>query len=178
MSHLKEIMCAKCITLQNLATLTGLSYPTLWRLVKEDSFETSFKSTQQKIASALGVSVRDIVYGKDMPQITEKEKEEMKNKIVETEVIKATEHLARLLRNYSESELYLHITIFTKDKECMDDDFKGEVPDYYSYRLNDLSVGEVDVGETLMNDSGRIYYADVDGKAYIKKVVPYHSKEA
>lgn len=166
MNYLKDLMDAKGITPIELAEMTGISVSNIRLMLNDNRYETAFKSTQMKIADALGVSVCDLVKGG----------KRMKDTILETEIKKATEHLARLLRNYSESELYLHVTIFTKDKECMDDDFKGEVPDYYSYRLNDLSVGEVDVGETLMTDSGRIYYAGVDGQAYIKKVVPYHQK--
>ena len=176
MSHLAEIMNARGITPDELSRLTGLTYPTIWRLLKNDCFDTAFKSTQQKIAAVLGVSVRDIIYGKDAKAITEKEKEEMKNKIVETEVIKATEHLARVLRTYYPEPMHLHISIFTREvnAKIAEDNCEG-TPDYYSLRV--APCDEDEIGEYIINHTARAYYtSDECGNEKIVQTVPYYKR--
>ena len=176
MSHLKVIMNARGITPDELSRLTGLTYPTIWRLLKNDCFETAFKSTQQKIAAVLGVSVRDIIYGKDAKAITEKEKEEMKNKIVETEVIKATKHLARVLRTYYPEPMYLNIAIFTRDKvaKCDEDNCEG-LPDYYDAKV--AYDGTDEVGDTVFRTTAKAYYtSDKCGNEKIVKTAPYYKR--
>lgn len=159
MSNLSKIMYARGLTPNDLATLTGLTYPTIWRLLKNDCYETAQKSTQQKIAAALGVSVRDIIYGKEAQAVTEKEKAEVKRKIVETEVIKATEHLLLTLRNYYPEPMHLHISIFTKDSADTD---------YYDARV---TSGD-DTEEVLVDKSALVSVKD--GK--IADTVPYYKR--
>ena len=162
MNYLKAYTEAVGITPNKLSQLSGVTKERCRQLINEGTIGNAHRDTQKKIADALGVTVRDLVKGSST----------MKNKLIEAEIKKATEHLARLLRNYSDSELYFHLTLFTKDTQCADDDMPGEVPDFYSYRLADLK--EEEDGKTIMTDSGRIYYADVDGEEYIKKVMSYH----
>lgn len=97
----------------------------------------------------------------------------MNKQILDTEISKAVEHLARLLRNASDKELYCHMTIFTRDKGAGFESMGDEIPDYFDYRLSDLTPEGDHINETIVNKSGAIYYADVDGEAYIKKVMPY-----
>lgn len=165
MNNLKAITESRGITPIELSKMSGVSLTRVRQLIKDGTIDTAFKSTQNKIAKALGVTVRDLVKGGN----------KVKENIIKAEIAKATEHLARLLRNYSDEELYLHITVFTRDKECECDDFQNEVPDYFDYRLAILMPEDVtgDIAETIVNKSGLIYYSDVGGEAYIKKVIPY-----
>ena len=159
MSHLKEIIYARGLTPDDLARLTGLTYPTIWRLLKNDCYETAHKKTQQKIASVLGVSVKDIIYGKDAKAVTERERAEVKRKIIETEVIKATEHLLLTLRNYYPDPMHLHISIFTKDSDNTD---------YYDARV---TSGD-DTEEVMVDKSALVSVKD--GK--ITDTVPYYKR--
>lgn len=165
MNNLKAITESRGITPVELSKQSGVSLTRVRQLIKEGTIDTAFKSTQNKIAKALGLTVKELVGGSDT----------MKDKIIKAEIEKATEHLARLVRNYSDEELYLHITIFSRDNEIADEDYPNEVPDYFSYRLATLTPEDADgdIAQTLCNESGRIFYSDVDGESYIRKVVPY-----
>ena len=176
MSHLNEIMYSRGLTAQDLARISGLTYQTIWRLLKNDGFEFAQKATQQKIAAVLGVTVRDIIYGKDAEKISEEEKAEVKKKIVEAEVIKATEHLLLVLRNYYPEPMHLHISIFTRDVDSKleGDNCEGE-PDYYSMRI--ATVEGTQIGETVIKKSARVYYAsDREGNEKIIKTFPFTAK--
>ena len=161
MSHLNEIMYSRGLTAQDLARISGLTYQTIWRLLKNDSFEFAQKATQQKIAAVLGVTVRDIIYGKDAQKITEEEKAEVKKKIVEAEVIKATEHLLLVLRNYYPEPMHLHMTIFTKETDDTD---------YYDARVTDMNEY---IGESVLIDKSAFVKVS-DGK--IVETIPYYKR--
>ena len=161
MSHLNEIMYSRGLTAQDLARISGLTYQTIWRLLKNDGFEFAQKATQQKIAAVLGVTVRDIIYGKDAEKISEEEKAKAKKKIVEAEVIKATEHLLLVLRNYYPEPMHLHISLFTKDADGLD---------YYDARVTDMNE-EPDTN-ILIDKTALVKVSD--GK--IVETIPYYKR--
>ena len=161
MSHLNEIMYSRGLTAQDLARISGLTYQTIWRLLKNDGFEFAQKATQQKIAAVLGVTVRDIIYGKDAEKISEEEKAEVKKKIVEAEVIKATEHLLLVLRNYYPEPMHLHISLFTKDAYGLD---------YYDARVTDMY--EEPDANVLIDKTALVKVSD--GK--IVETIPYYKR--
>ena len=161
MSHLNEIMYSRGLTAQDLARISGLTYQTIWRLLKNDGFEFAQKHTQQKIASVLGVTVRDIIYGKDAEKISEEEKAKVKKKIVEAEVIKATEHLLLVLRNYYPEPMHLHISLFSNEADGLD---------YYDARVTDMNEEpdtNVLIGKTVLVKVS-------DGK--IVETIPYYKR--
>ncbi len=147
MSYLKEILEAKGITMHDLAEMTGNAYSCITVMLKNDSYAFSHKKTQKKIADALGFTPNEIINGG----------EEMKRKLIEAEVIRATEHLARLLRTYYPDPMHCHITIFTRDNNDLD---------YYDVRVDDMEEEQ----EFLVDRSALIQYNE-DGK--IAEVVPY-----
>ena len=166
MSNLSKIIYARGITPNDLATLTGLTYPTIWRLLKNDCYATAQKSTQQKIAAVLGVSVSELVKGG----------KRMKNKILEAEVRKAIEHLTTALHKYTDEPMYLSLAIFTKDKTVRTETDPEGIPDYYTVRsyvadteqehtADDLFVPK----ETVIDESARVYY----GEEGIRQVIPF-----
>ena len=161
MSHLNEIMYSRGLTAQDLARISGLTYQTIWRLLKNDCYDTAQKHTQQKIAAVLGVSVRDIIYGKEAQAVTERGKAEVKRKIVETEVIKATEHLLLVLRNYYPEPMHLHISLFTKEADGLD---------YYDARVTDLNE---DPDANILIDKSALVRVS-DGK--IVETIPYYKR--
>ena len=163
MSHLKEIMYARGVSLKDLALLADLTYPTVWGLIKDDRYEFAQKKTQQKIAAVLGVTVRDIIYGKDAEKITEEEKAKVKKKIVEAEVIKATEHLLLVLRNYYPEPVHLHMTIFTKDADDLD---------YYDARVDDTTE-ELPENRIIVDKTAMVKFGE-DGK--ILETIPYYKR--
>ena len=136
MSILKELMHSRGITSQILARKTGLTYQTIWRLLKNDSYEFAQKETQRLIATALGVTVRDIVYGKDADPKSEEEKAEMKRKIAEAEIKRGVEHIINALNKYSADPMYLSLAIFTRDNTLKCDGDPDGTPDFYSLRVH------------------------------------------
>ena len=167
MSYLKEILEAKGITMHDLAEMTGNAYSCITVMLKNDSYAFSHKKTQKKIADALGFTPNEIINGG----------ESMKKKLIGAEVIRATEHLARLLRTYYPDPMYLSLAIFTKDNTAKSDGDPDGIPDYYSVRVhssdteyeenidNDTFVPK----ETLINETARVYYGE-DG---IRTVIPF-----
>ncbi len=177
MSFLSEIMKSRGLTSQDLARITGLTYQTIWRLLKYHSFEFAQKETQQKIATALGVTVRDIIYGKDLDEVSDEEKADMKRKIAEAEIKRGVEHILNALNKYSADPMYLSLSIFTKDNTLKCDGDPDGTPDYYTLRAyaSDTEYDEsVDKDtfvpkETLINEAARVYYGE-DG---IRTVIPF-----
>ena len=145
MSYLKEILEAKGITMHDLAEMTGNAYSCITVMLKNDSYAFSHKKTQKKIADALGFTVSEIINGG----------ESMKKKLIEAEVIRATEHLARLLRTYYTDPMHCHITIFTRDNNGLDY-YDARVDDGNEHKIVDRAA-DIRIGE--------------DGK--ITEVVPY-----
>lgn len=165
MSHLNEIIDAKGITKHQLADISGVSYTSITLIVKKDNYEYCTKETQKKIAKALGFTVNEIINGG----------EGMKRKLLETEVRKATEHLARLLRIYSADPMYLNLTVFTRDAEAktLEDNCEG-LPDYYGIRCHEAS--DVEGIVPTISESARVYYTDSDGIEKIGKVFKYEKE--
>lgn len=163
MNTLKAITEARGITPVELSKMSGVCLTRVRDLIRDGTIGTAQKSTQLKIANALGLTVKELVGGGD----------KVKNKVIQAEIARATEHLARLLRNYSDKELYLHITLFTKDKECAETE--NDIPDYFSYRLANLvpEDSDGDIAETICKQDGLIHYTNVDGEEFIRSVVPY-----
>ena len=145
MSYLKEILEAKGITMHDLAEMTGNAYSCIIVMLKNDSYAFSHKKTQKKIADALGFTPNEIINGG----------EEMKRKLIEAEVIRATEHLARLLRTYYPDPMHCHVTIFTRDNNDLDY-YDARVDDGNEHKIVDRAA-DIRIGE--------------DGK--IAEVVPY-----
>lgn len=168
MNNLKTIMEARNITPLQLSEMTGLAVTNIRRILQEDSYSTSKKSTQQIIAAALGVTVRELVQGG----------KRMKKKILEAEVRSAVEALVKALRNYSDEGLYLSFFTFTHDTDSIDEDNPNEVPDYYSIRIlkpfeeeDDMEDADEDI-DYIFIESGRIFYSKEDGEEGIRKVIP------
>ena len=145
MSYLKEILEAKGITMHDLAEMTGNAYSCITVMLKNDSYAFSHKKTQKKIADALGFTPNEIINGG----------EEMKRKLIEAEVTRATEHLARLLRTYYPDPMHCHITIFTRYNNDLD---------YYDARVDDGN------DRKIVDRAADIRIGE-DGK--ITEVVPY-----
>lgn len=145
MSYLKAIVEAKGLTMHELADMSGLAYSSITVMLKTDNYEFAHKSTQKKLADVLGFTVNEIIHGG----------EEMKRKLIESEVIKATEHLTRLLRTYYPDPMHCHITIFTRDNNDLD---------YYDARVDDGN------DRKIVDRAADIRIGE-DGK--IAEVIPY-----
>lgn len=159
MSYLKEIIKAKGLTEKQVAELSGITHPTLWRLCKENTYQFAQKNTQIKIADALGVTVREIIEGESI----------MKQKLVETEVTQAVEHLASVLRKNYKEPMHLHMTIFTRDAIGL----RGETnnkPDYF-----DIRVGDGADLEDRIIDKSALIVRDADTEKIVQ-TVPYYKR--
>lgn len=84
----------------------------------------------------------------------------MKNKILETEITSAAEHLAQVLRSYSGRPMRCDLTIRTREGEKD----KYFIVAYYS--------DETD--ENALTEGGRIYYED--GTDKIAKIEPFYGE--
>ena len=173
MNNLKSIMEARNITPNQLSEMTGLAVTNIRRILQEDSLATATKPTQQTIAAALGITVRELVEGGT----------DMKKKILEAEITNAVQTLTKALRKYSDEGLYLSFFTFTRDKDSVEDGKPNDIPDYYSIRVlkpfedeDDMYDADEDI-EYIFNESGRIFYSTVDGEEGIRKVIPYGRKE-
>lgn len=164
MNNLKAIMEARCLTATDLSQMTGISVSNIRRLMEEDHIETAYKHTQQMVAAALGLTVRDLVVGG----------EDMKNKILEAEVTKTIQSLVKALRKYSDEGLYISFFAFTHDTDSADT--PGDVPDYYSIRIHKAEEDELGDFDNIYNEAGRIFYSVVDGEEGIRKVIPYRKE--
>lgn len=163
MNNLEQIMNAKNITPIELAKLTGISAANIRRLIKEGELEYCRKSTVTKLAAALGVTVRELVKGG----------ERMKNKVLDAEVTKHVEALAKALRSYTDEPMYLNLTIFTRDKEChLEGDPEG-IPDYYDVRTHEADIEDVEDIDCTFSRTARVYYALDDHEELIRTVIPY-----
>ena len=118
MNYLAEYMNAKGITPTELSEMSGISANNIGLMMKREDISRSFNYTQRAIANALGITVSELVNGGD----------EMKNKILETEIRKHAEALSVALRKYTNEPLYLRLTLFTRDVQVADD--KEHVPDF------------------------------------------------
>ena len=156
MNYLTAIMEARGITPKELAEKTGIAVNTIRNLMKSNRLDTAYTYTKTALAEALGVSVCDLVKGG----------ENMRKKILETEVTKAAEHLAKVLRDFSGEPMYMNITVFSRDVECKVDGDPDGLPDYYSIIVHDADTEYDENPEGYiprsieLSKSGRIYYGD------------------
>ena len=161
MNYLKSIMEMRNITTVELSKLSGISSQEIRRLCEGDYMSHARKDTQKLLADALNVTVRELVKGS----------EEMKEKIVYTEVKKAAEHLASTIRKYYPEQIYVDVVLFTHENPDAYDDEVGKDIDYYSIRVTTAdSDSDVELPVVpFISESGRIVYDD-EG---IRKVVPF-----
>ena len=156
MNNLTAYMDARGITPKELSEKTGISINNIRRLMNTGNLESAYTYTKTAIAEALGVSVCDLVKGG----------ENMKKKILETEVTKAAEHLAKVIREFSGEPMHLSLAIFTRDIECKCDGDPNGLPDYYSVLVHDADTEYDDNPEGYIprsievSKTGRIYYGD------------------
>lgn len=164
MNYLKELLEAREITPIRFSEQTGITLSNIRRLTQNNNnlIETAYKPTQQVIAAALGVTVRDLVQGGP----------NMKNKILEAEIETAIQRLTKALRKYSDEGLYLSFFAFTRDKDSVEDGDPQDVPDYYSIRVLKPFEDNEDI-EYIFKETGRIFYSTVDGEEGIRKVIPH-----
>ena len=98
----------------------------------------------------------------------------MKNKVLYTEVLKAAEHLATVLRNYTDEPMYLNLTIFTRDAECHHEGDPDGVPDYYEVVVEGAEAD--DDAEPTIATSARVYYSEDQYGEQIRTVIPYREQ--
>ena len=154
MSYLREIIEAKGLTRQEVAEQSGLAYSSIVVLLnRPDGFEFARKTTQKKLADALGFTVNEIINGG----------EDMKRKLIEAEVTRAAEHLTRLLRTYYPEPMHLHMTIFTKDADDLD---------YYDARVDDTTE-ELPENRIIVDKTAMVKFRE-DGK--ILETIPYYKR--
>jgi len=164
MAYINQYMELYGFTRKMLSEKSGVSPSLICRYVNEpELLDNADWDTRKRIAEALDITVHELIVGKDF-----------KSRVLHTEILKASEHLARLLRNYAKDPMYLNITIFTKDKEAKEPEDNCEgLPDYYSIRCHEAS--DVEGIVPTMSESSRVYYrTDEDGNELIDKVFPYY----
>lgn len=98
----------------------------------------------------------------------------MKNKVLYTEVLKAAEHLATVLRNYTDEPMYLNLCIFTRDAECHHEGDPDGVPDYYDVDVEGAEAD--DDAEPTIATSARVYYSEDQYGEQIRTVIPYREQ--
>ena len=99
----------------------------------------------------------------------------MKNKVLYTEVLKAAEHLATVLRNYTDEPMYLNLCIFTRDADCHHEGDPDGVPDYYDVVAEGAESRYDDVEPTICT-SARVYYSEDQYGELIRTVIPYREQ--
>ena len=161
MNYLKAIMEMRNTTAVELSKVSGISPQEIRRLCEGDYMSHARKDTQKSLADALNVTVRELVKGS----------EEMKEKIVYTEIKKAAEHLASVIRKYYPEQIYVDVVLFTHENPEDYDDNPTNDLDYYSIRatMTDSKFNDDLPVIPFLSESGRIYYDDEE----IRKVVPF-----
>lgn len=157
MNYLAEYMNAKGITPTELSEMSGISANNIGLMMKREDISRSFNYTQRAIANALGITVSELVNGGD----------EMKNKILETEIRKHAEALAVALRKFKGEPMYFHLTIFSRDNTADEDD-----PDYYDFCLHEFNEETEEIVD-LTSKAYLIHYGD-EGIAY---TTPFYINE-
>ena len=101
----------------------------------------------------------------------------MKNKVLYTEVLNAAEHLATVLRNYTDEPMYLNLCIFTRDADCHHEGAPDGVPDYYDV-VAEGAEHVYDDAEPTIATSARVYYSEDQYGELIRTVIPYREQVA
>lgn len=158
MAYLNDYMKLQGMTRRALSEKSGVSLPRIGAYVNEpELLITADWETRKAIADALGITVKELLHGKNL-----------KTEILKTEIRKAAEHLANELRKYSAEPMYLDLCIFTHDAEAKTEEDNCEgLPDYYSIRCHEAS--DVEGILPTMSESARVYYGE-DG---IRQVIPF-----
>lgn len=163
MAYINQYMELLGMTRKQLSEKSGVSPSLICRYVNDpDTLDNADWDTRKRIAEALDITVHELHVGKDY-----------KTKVLHSEIIKATEHLARLLRNYASDPMYLNLTIFTKDAEAKDPEDNCEgLPDYYAIRCHEAN--DIEGIVPTISESSRVYYkTDDTGEELIDKVFKY-----
>lgn len=158
MAYLNDYMKLQGMTRRALSEKSGVSLPRIGAYVNEpELLITADWETRKAIADALGITVKELLHGKNL-----------KTEILKTEIRKAAEHLANELRKYSAEPMYLDLCIFTRDAQAKTEEDNCEgLPDYYSIRCHEAS--DVEGILPTMSESARVYYGE-DG---IRTVIPF-----
>lgn len=164
MNNLREIMSARGITPIELAKRSGCNVGNIRRLAKEGGIEYTTKSTVTRLAKALDVTPKELVKGG----------KSMKNKILKAEITKHIEAISKALRDYKDEPMYLSLTVFTRDSECHIDGDPIGVPDYYSVRVHESDIDDIEECDLTLSMSARVYYAFYDQDELIRTVIPYY----
>lgn len=161
MNYLKAIMEMRNITTVELSKASGISPQEIRRLCEGDYMSHAYHDTKKRLADALNVSVNELVNGGD----------DMKEKIVYTEIKKAAEHLASVIHKYYPEQIYVDVVLFTHENPEDYDDNPTNDLDYYSIRatMTDSKFNDDLPVVPFLSESGRIYYDDKG----IRKVVPF-----
>lgn len=165
MAYLNDYMKLQGMTRRALSEKSGVSLPRIGAYVNEPELLINAGwETKKAIADALGITVKELLHGKDFKTI-----------LVKTEIRKAAEHLARELRKYSAEPMYLDLCIFTRDAEAKTEEDNCEgLPDFYSIRCHEAS--DVEGIVPTMSESARMYYKDDEGEEKNARVFKYHSE--
>ena len=166
MNNLALIMESKGITTKELAKLSGCDAGNIRRLMKLDSLDFIRSDTKKRIATALGVTPRELVKGG----------KRMKNKVLYAEIVKATENLANALRNYTDAPMYLDLCIMTRDDSIRCEGDPIGVPDYYSIRCH--KADDIDEIVPDISESARVFYSEDGNGEGIRNVFKYHDEVA
>lgn len=165
MCYLNQYMELNGMTRKQLADKSGISVVEIGRFCTyPEALETAKWETRVAIAQALGITAKELCYGKDF-----------KTRVLRSEIVKAAEHLARELRKYSAEPMYLDLCIFTRDAEAKTEEDNCEgLPDFYSIRCHEAS--DVEGIVPTMSESARMYYKDDEGEEKNARVFKYHSE--
>lgn len=161
MNNLAMIMELEGITPKKLAELSGCDAGNIRRLMSLDSLDFIRPDTKKRLASALGVTIKDLVKGG----------KRMKNKILYAEVVKATEELTKALRNYTDEPMYLNVCIMTRDKTAVCEGDPSGVPDFYSIRCH--KADDIDEIVPDISESARVFYSEDGNGEGIRNVFKY-----
>ena len=99
----------------------------------------------------------------------------MKNKALKAEIEKHIEGLTRALRSYTDEPMYMSLTMFTRDKECIHEGDPDGIPDYISVRVHESDLEDVDNADCTIEMTERVYYSFDGFDELIRTVIPYYS---
>ena len=99
----------------------------------------------------------------------------MKDKVLRSNVLKATEALCHELRAYTGESMTFTLTAITRARGARSERIQG-VPDWY--KANAVYTDAVDKDDCIIDESARIFYGPDDyGEEAIVLVQPYKAAE-